>query len=246
MDPVFLKLGPITIYWYGFMMAVAVSVGLTLLIRQAAKQGYDKDTFLDLGILVVVSGIIGSRILYVLLNIKLFIDQPLEIFMVHHGGLAVLGAFFVAPVAALIFVKKKNVSFLNAADLIMPFIALGHALGRIGCFLNGCCQGIVCIYGVFSPVHNQVLIPTQLISSLALLILFIILRTKQDKPHIEGSIFLSYIIYYSAFRFCIEFLRGDSPGFFLNLTIFQYICIVSFLLGLAFKLRLKWKNKTSK
>ncbi|NQU18910.1 prolipoprotein diacylglyceryl transferase, partial [bacterium] len=162
----------------------------------------------------------------------------------HHGGLAILGGILVAIIAAFIFSKSRNLPFLKILDLIAPFVALGHSIGRIGCFLNGCCYGMPSKFGIYFPVHNDVLIPTQLISSFLLLILFIVLRLRQSRPHLAGEIFIGYILYYSALRFLIEFLRADSPKLFLGLTIFQYFCIVLFISGALFY-NLTWKRKTS-
>ena len=244
MFPVLVKFGPLTIYSYGVALAVAVFIALSLLLNEAKTQGYDKDSILDLGMVLVVSSIVGARLLYIALNIPFFIEHPEEIIMLHHGGLAILGGFLTGIASVYIFTRKKKLSFLKIADLLVPFIALAHTIGRIGCFFNGCCYGIPSRYGFYFPVHNAVLIPTQLISSFLLLVLYVVLRIQQRRTHSAGSIFAAYIILYSALRFLVEFIRFDSPKSFFGLTIFQLFCIVFFIAGVFFAFRLKWKNKS--
>ena len=244
MHPILFEFGPIKIYSYGLMLFIAVITSVSLLVREGGALGYNKDTIFDFGTVILFSGIAGARLLYICLNFSFYIKNPKEIFMLHHGGLAILGGILVAIIAAFIFSKSRNLPFLKILDLIVPFVALGHSIGRIGCFLNGCCYGMPSKFGIYFPVHNDVLIPTQLISSFLLLILFIVLRLKQSRPHLAGEIFISYILYYSALRFFIEFLRADSPKLFLGLTIFQYFCIVLFISGALFY-NLTWKRKTS-
>lgn len=245
MFPVIFKIGPITIYSYGLMVFIAVIVSLNLLVKEARRMGYDKDTIFDLGITIIFSGIIGARLLYVLLNLDFYIENPKEIFMLHHGGLAILGGMIVAILASSIFMKLKKLPFLITLDLIVPYVALGHSIGRIGCLLNGCCYGFPCKIGFYFPVHDAILFPVQMLSSLLLLALFVFLRIKLYRPHSTGIIFTSYILYYSFVRFFIEFIRADSSKLLLNLTIFQYFCLALFIFGSILWYKIKWKSKTS-
>ncbi|MFC1646311.1 prolipoprotein diacylglyceryl transferase [Candidatus Omnitrophota bacterium] len=242
MFPVIFKFGPITIYAYGFMTFIAVVVFLNLLVKQARRLGYDKDLIFDLGITIILFGFIGARLLYVLLNLDFYLRNPKEILMLTHGGLSILGGVFVAIIAAFIFMKLKKLPFLSTLDLVVPFVALGQSIGRFGCLLNGCCYGFPSRIGFYFYVHDEVLFPVQLVSSLLLLILFIVLRAKQNRPHSIGIIFTSYILFYSAMRFFIEFIRADSPKLLLNLTIFQYLCIALFVFGLILSYRIKWRR----
>jgi phosphatidylglycerol:prolipoprotein diacylglycerol transferase len=124
----------------------------------------------------------------------------------------------------------------------MPFLALAQSLGRLGCFFNGCCFGKESVYGIYFPVHGLVLIPTQLYSSFILLLIFIILRFLQSRPHRLGQVFYAYLFLYSVKRFFIEFFRGDNRLIIFNLTLFQLISIAIFIIA-AFKLVNKHKNK---
>ncbi|MDD5617580.1 MAG: prolipoprotein diacylglyceryl transferase [Candidatus Omnitrophica bacterium] len=245
MCPVLFKLGVFTVYSYGFMLFVAVVVSLNLLLRYAKAKGYGANVITDLFMTILFSGIVGARILYVILNFDFYKNNPKEIFMLQHGGLAILGGIMAGILAAFLFCKRKKLSFWETIDLISPYVVLGHSIGRIGCFLNGCCYGLPSRYGIYFPVHAEKLIPTQLISSFLLFVLFIVLKIKQNKPHEKGAIFVSYVLYYSVIRFFVEFLRGDSQRLWLGLTIFQYICIGLFILSSFFYILL-WKRKITK
>lgn len=245
MHPVIFEFGPITIYSYGLMLFIAALVSLNLLLKEGQRTGYDKNTIFDLGIVILLSGIAGARILYILLNLSFYANNPKEIFMLQRGGLAIFGGIILSTAAGFIFVKIKKLDFLKITDLIIPYVALGQSIGRIGCFFNGCCYGMPCNFGIYFPVHGAVLIPAQLIDSFFMLILYIVLRFKQLRPHATGMILANYFMYYSVLRFFIEFIRGDSQRLFLGLTIFQYFCIFLFTLGTILFLNV-WKRKLSK
>jgi phosphatidylglycerol:prolipoprotein diacylglycerol transferase len=140
--------------------------------------------------------------------------------MLQHGGLSWFGGLLAGLIVSLAYLKRRNLSVYKILDLVAPFLALAQAIGRIGCFLNGCC---------FGTIFN--FIPTQLYSSLILTLIFLLLRFLQDRPHQEGKIFFLYLLLYSAKRFFIEFWRADNPVIFLSLTLFQLISIVVFTLS---------------
>ncbi|MDD5355466.1 MAG: prolipoprotein diacylglyceryl transferase, partial [Candidatus Omnitrophica bacterium] len=211
----------------------------------AKKKGYDANVITDLVMVVLFFGILGARALYIILNLDFYIGNPREIFMLQHGGLAILGGIVAGLLAAFLFCRYKKLAFLEIIDLLAPYVVLAHSIGRIGCFLNGCCYGLPSKFGIYFPVHSARLIPTQLISSFLLFMLFIALKVKQRMPHQKGAIFVSYILYYSVIRFFMEFIRADSPRLFLGLTIFQYFCIVLFALS-SLSYILLWKRKISK
>jgi len=245
MHPILFKFGALTIYSYGFMLFIAVVVSLNLLLKDAKKKGYDTNAITDLVMAVLFCGILGARALYIILNFDFYVNNPKEIFMLQHGGLAILGGILAGLFAAFLFCRYKKLPFPEVADLLSPYVVLGHSIGRIGCFLNGCCYGLPSKFGIYFPVHNARLIPTQLISSFLLLMLFIALKFKQRIPHQNGAIFVSYLLYYSVIRFFMEFIRGDSPRLPLGLTVFQYFCIVLFVFSSLFYIML-WKRKISK
>jgi phosphatidylglycerol:prolipoprotein diacylglycerol transferase len=151
--------------------------------------------------------------------------------MLQHGGMSWFGGLTLGGLCGLIYLKKKQLSVYKVLDLIVPFLALAQAIGRIGCLLNGCCFGKVSNFGIYFPLHQATLIPTQLYSSLLLLLIFIILRFLQERPHQPGQILFTYLLLYSLKRFFIEFFRADNPRVFGGLTLFQLISIAIFCLA---------------
>jgi phosphatidylglycerol:prolipoprotein diacylglycerol transferase len=232
MYPVICQIGPFSIYAYGFMLVVAFIVSSALASLQAKKQNINPDIIFNLSFIVFISGIMGARILYVIENTSYYLRNPIEVIMLQRGGLSWFGGLIFGLISGVIYLKKKNLSVYKTFDLIIPFVALGQAIGRIGCLLNGCCFGKLSKFGLYYQVHKLVLVPTQVYSSLSLIFIFIILRFLQDRPHKEGTIFFVYLILYSLKRFFIEFWRADHEIFFLGLTLFQIISILIFLCAL--------------
>ncbi len=232
MFPVICKIGPLSIYSYGVMLALAVIICSFLLAKDAQRLGIAKETIHDLVFWVVVSGIIGARIFYILLNLDLFIKDPLEIIMIQHGGLAWQGSLILGTLGGLFFIKIKKLLLWQTLDLVAPYIALGQSIGRIGCFLNGCCFGKEISWGIYSPVHDAHLHPTQLYCSLGLFLIFLFLKKYQKTVKVVGKVFVVYLLLAALLRFSVEFFRADHDIVVFGLSIFQIICIVIFLSGL--------------
>lgn len=220
MHPIICTIGPFTIYSYGVMLAIAFIAASALLTLQAKKNSFNPDIIFNFSLLVFFCGIIGARLLYIIENAAYYLKNPLEIIMLQHGGLSWFGGLLAGLIVGLAYLKRRNLPVYKILDLVAPFLALAQAIGRIGCFLNGCC---------FGRIFN--FIPTQLYSSLILTLIFLLLRFLQDRPHQEGKIFFLYLLLYSAKRFFIEFWRADNPVIFLSLTLFQLISIVVFTLS---------------
>jgi len=229
MHPTICQIGPFTIYSYGLMLVVAFLVGSSLAVRRARRKNINPDIIFNLCFLAFISGIIGARFFYVLQNIGYYTENPLEIFMLQKGGLVWFGGLIAGIGGAVFYLKFKKLSVYKILDLVVPYLALAQSIGRIGCLLNGCCFGKNSTWGIYFATHEATLIPTQIYSSLLLLVIFIILRLLEERPHKAGEIVSAYLILYSLKRFFIEFLRGDSNTIFLNLTLFQLISIVIFL-----------------
>lgn len=231
MYPVLVRIGPINIYSYGVMLALAFLVAIFLARRHAIFLGMDGDAIIDLGIWLIISGILGARLLYVLLNLNYYKEVPLESVMIWRGGLVWYGGLISAVLVAVWFLRKRKMPILKTGDLMLPYVALGQAIGRIGCFLNGCCYGkpTALAFGVSftsaqAPVH-----PTQLYESAAMFLLYLALR--KIKPG-NGKTILLYLLFYAAFRFFNEFLRGDNPIALMGLTISQIISVIVFIIAI--------------
>jgi phosphatidylglycerol:prolipoprotein diacylglycerol transferase len=241
MHPVICKIGPFTIYSYGLMLALAFLVATSLASRQAKNQGFNPQIVSILSLRLLFFGIMGARIFYVVVHLNFYLKNPVEIFMLAHGGLSWFGGLLAGVLVTVRFIRKKALEPLKILDLIAPFLALAQAIGRIGCLLNGCCYGKAAEFGLYFPLYDAVLIPTQIYSSVCLLIIFVILRFMQERPHRQGHIFFVYLILYSVKRFFIEFLRADNEVIFMGLTLFQIISIILFFFA-VFKLRQKERS----
>lgn len=231
MHPVLFKFGQMYIYSYGAMLAAAFLVSSFLARRAAKEANIPPDIITDLALWMLFSGIIGARLLYVLLNIQQYAQNPLEIFMLQRGGLAFYGGAAAALITAALYIKYKRHSIYKIGDLIIPYVALGQAIGRIGCFLNGCCFGRPAdsFFGVVFPHTTQAIHPTQIYSSLALIFLYGFLRLLQKLKVKEGVVLISYGLLYSAGRFFMEFLRADNSVVVLGFTFSQFTGVLVFI-----------------
>lgn len=243
MYPILFNFGFIHIYSYGLMVATAFLVSTFLLSRYAVSLKLNKDFFWNLSFWVLLGGIIGGRLLYIFLNLRFFLENPAEIVMLWHGGLVWYGGFLGGLLSWIWYIKSKKASPLKTLDIIIPFVVLGHSIGRIGCFLNGCCYGMPAWWGMYFPVHSDYLIPAQLFSSLALLVIFVVLRWLQERPHRDGLVVVIYLLLSSLERFLEEFLRNDSPRNFYGWTVFQVISAAFFLSALILWYILLWFPK---
>lgn len=236
MYPILFKIGPITIYSYGVMVALGFIAGIWLARGRARSDGIDPDRVIDLGVYVLISAIVGSRLLYVLLNLKEYLASPKEIFMVQHGGLVFYGGAILATATGALFLRKRKISILRMGDVVIPYVALGQVIGRIGCLLNGCCYGKVTNlpWGIYFPGQRLPLHPTQIYFSLNCLAIFIILAFIREQKAYNGQVFLSYFLLYPFGQFFIEFFRGDTPGTIFGLfTVSQLISVGIFFIALT-------------
>lgn len=231
MHPILFEFGPLKIYSYGFIVAVAFIVSAYLARLEARRQNIDPEKILNLCLGLVISGIIGARILYVLQNWAFYLDQPGQILMLHKGGLSFYGGFISGIVFAIVYLRKQGLDILITFDLISPYLALAQAIGRIGCLFNGCCYGkpTNLNFCVYFPGDSVVRHPVQIYSSLGLLLIFVILRLPQTRAKLPGQIFVVYLLLYSGLRFLLEFLRGDNLQILADLTLHQLISIVIFI-----------------
>jgi phosphatidylglycerol:prolipoprotein diacylglycerol transferase len=250
MYPVIAKIGPLSIYSYGLMVALGFAVAIILCHKDASKFGIDKDKVVDFGICILLGGLLGARFFYVLSNLSYYISNPIEVVDLTKGGLVWYGGFLTGLVVALVFVRVNKINFWDGADLLAPFIPLAQAIGRIGCFLNGCCYGVPAQkdfpLGVLFPGDAVWRHPSQLYECLALLAIFLALRAWQSSRRFKGEIFLGYGILYSVSRFFIEFVRGDHPRAISWMTMSQIVSIAIFFSCLAMLVTgyIVWKKKS--
>lgn len=250
MHPILFKLGPLNIYSYGVMVALGFALATLCIYARAPKYGIDRDQVVDLMIIMLISGLVGARSFYVLQNLDYYRVNPFEILNLSRGGLVWYGAFILGLAGAALYIRIKRMDFWQAADLAAPYIALAQSVGRIGCFLNGCCYGSEapsgCLVAVKGACGDYLCHPTQLYSALALLCIYIILRLWQEYRRFTGEIFLGYCILYSYKRILAEFLRGDNPRIIFNLTMAQIISCAILICAAAFFITKasRWKKRS--
>lgn len=196
---------------------------------------------MDWAVWAVMGGILGGRLLYVVLNWEMYRLEPSEIVALWHGGLIWYGGLAGGVLGTAIYLRTHHHPFLRGMDQVIPFIPLGHAIGRIGCFLNGCCYGkpTTAWFGVQFPGHPGPVVPTQLIESAGLVVLFAILWTLQTPARLRrpGMLFGCYLIGYAMIRGIVEFWRADQPLVWSGVTLHQLISAVLFVVGMSLLVR---------
>ncbi|NLC51223.1 MAG: prolipoprotein diacylglyceryl transferase [Firmicutes bacterium] len=213
MHPVLLKIGPITIYSYGLMLALGFLIALFGLLREAPNFNIREDYIFESVILTIIGSIIGARLGYVLIEWPKFSVEPWLIFDIRSGGLAFHGGFFGAILILILYCRYRSLSFLKLADFFAPYLALGYAFGRIGCFLNGCCYGEITSVPwavTFAAVDSALRHPTQLYASLAGVISFILLRYLRKFHFFDGYLMSMFFLLYGIYRYINEFFRAES------------------------------------
>ncbi len=261
MHPVLFKIplfGGLTIYSYGVMIAAAFLVGLSWVMRESARQGEDPSKAMDLVFYIILSAIVGSRILHVFVSDwDRFLDQPLIFFKIWEGGLVFYGGFIAAVAVSIWYVRRHRMPFLKIADIFAPGIAIGHAVGRVGCMLAGCCYGSVAPLGAwyaitfppgprtFAPVGIP-LYPTQWMESLGELSIFFILLVVRKFKRFDGQIIAVYLMLYALLRFFDEYFRGDPERGFLVpwLSTSQFISLIAFPAGVLLYVLLMRRAKS--
>ncbi len=248
MHPILFSLGSFKITVYGFMTAVAFLTGIYLSSMAAKKKGIDPDTILDLGLVIIISAVIGARLLYVMVWWNYYSKNFVDIFKVWEGGLVFYGGFIGALGGSIWWILKKKLPFLKLGDIFMPFLALSHAIGRIGCYYNACCYGAVndkC--GVIFPALNDNLrhLPTQLYESVLNFLNFVVLiMFFSNKKRKEGDVFFLYFLNYGIIRFVIELFRGDPErGAILGMSTSSFISLFLIVTGVVGIVYLRVKNK---
>lgn len=253
MHPVLFHIGGFELASYGLMTALGYAAASLYLLPRAKKINLDADTFWNLIFIAFVGALAGAKLLFIILSWPelgaTFADKIANIIKDFRYGFVFFGGMIVSVGALVWYIKHKKLPLLKTADFMIVGLPLGHALGRVGCFLAGCCYGkpTTLPWGVtFTDPHTLVppqlqgvsLHPTQLYEAALNLILFIVLHFAYKKPHKDGKILAEYILCYGLMRFGLEFLRGDfRGGFVLGLSPSQVISLLACACALALWLK---------
>src|SRR5918912_3080102 len=141
MHPRLLELGPITVYTYGVLLAAAYLLGLKLAMVRANARGLDQTRVLDLGIYIIISALVGAKLLLLVTDFSAFRADPRELLTLARSGGVFYGGLIVAVTVALWYIRRSSLPLWTTCDVFAPGIALGHVVGRFGCFFAGCCYG---------------------------------------------------------------------------------------------------------
>ncbi len=231
--------GPITVYSYGVLLAAAYLLGLKLAMVRAKARGLDANRVLDLGIYIIISALIGAKLLLLITDFRAFTTNPRELLTLARSGGVFYGGLILAVVVALWYIRKVKLPLWTTTDVFAPGIALGHVVGRFGCLFAGCCYGkpTTLPWGItftdpFAAANvgtplGVPLHPTQLYEAGAeLLILVVLLMTERKGKPFAGRTFWLYMLLYAISRFIIEFFRGDDRGAVGMFSTSQFISIV--------------------
>ena len=225
MFPRLFEVGPVSIYSYGLLLATAYLVGLWYASVRARKRGLDANRVTDLGIYIIISALVGAKLLLVVVEFDHLRRDPSEIWNLLRSAGVFYGGLLMAVAVAFWYMRRHRLPVWTTCDAFAPGIALGQAVGRIGCLMAGCCYGTptdlpwgvtftnpLAAANVGTPLDVS-LHPTQLYESAAVLaILGILLLAERRRASFPGRTFWSYLLLYPCARFAIEFFRGDPRG----------------------------------
>ncbi len=245
---------PVSLHTYGLLIAMGFLLAMQLSKKQAEHDGEDPDRIVDMSFYVLLTGLIGSRIVFILTKLDDYLKDPLEIVMFWRGGLVFYGGFIGAAIFLIYYTRRYRVSFFKFADIIIPYLALAHAFGRLGCVAAGCCFGkpTDVPWGIQFPMgsmahhaqQNEGLIsigdaalaihPTQLYEAGFELLMFWFLLALRPYKRVHGQLFLTWLAIYPIARSIIETFRGDKErGVYGLLSTSQYISIVILLAAIG-------------
>ena len=250
MHPIAFHLGPLTVHWYGIMIALAFLAGLWTATKLAPLAGINGELIADLVVpWLLLGSVLGARTLYVVTYWReSFAAQPWwEIFMIQHGGLVYYGGLIGATATGIVFARVKHIPLWKLADVMAPSVALGSMFGRIGCLMNGCCYGRACDlpWAIRFPADHATgglpVHPTEIYDAALNLALYLGLAWLFRRRKFDGQVFAVYLMCYAVTRSFVEVFRGDYDAAHLHggLTPAHLVSLGTFAVGVAFFLTLR-------
>jgi len=244
-NAVALRVGTVGIHWYGLIIAVALLLGYELFIKKNIyKLGVSIDKFSTFLLLIVITGIIGGRIGYIVQNFSYYILHKSEMFAIWHGGMSIHGAIIAGVLVSYFWARYQKVNFLKLADLLSPALVFGIAIGRLGNFFNQELIGTpakvpwkMFVTAANRPVEyiktqyfHPVFLYEMILDFLILGILLFVARKYHLKP---GVVFFLFIGLYSIARFIVEFWRYNEIYYFWHLSLAQIVSIILIIISAA-------------
>lgn len=251
MHPILFRIGSFSLPTYGLLLALGLLAGLYVAMRLGRREGMNSDRVLDLSVWLIVAGLIGAKIYMILtgwMTAPLHLSDIFSLSTLEAGG-GFYGGFIGAALVAVWYVKHHRLPFFKVFDAFAPAVAIGQAIGRVGCFMAGDDFGKPAPHSALAviftnPTAHQVsgtplnipIYPVQLFESVLTLIIFFILIWFYQRKKRDGQIFVMYLMMYAAARFFLEYYRGDTDrGFFFHgaLSTAQLVAIVAFAIGIG-------------
>lgn len=237
MRPDLFSIGPITIHGYGLMIGIGFLAAILIGMKRAEKHGLDKDIVFNMGLLCIVGGMLGAKILYIITEWNSIIHSK-NLWSDLAYGFVVYGGIIGGILILYVYSRFKKLNFLQYMDLIVPSVSIGQGFGRIGCLLAGCCYGreTDCPIGIvfhnseFAP-NGVSLLPTQIFSSLGDFLIAGFLIWYAGKQKKDGKVISMYLILYGVCRFIVEIFRNDPRGNVGMLSTSQFISIFMVAFG---------------
>jgi phosphatidylglycerol:prolipoprotein diacylglycerol transferase len=239
MYPILFEIGGFPVYTYGVLLAAAYLLGLQFALVRARARGLDATRVMDLGIWIIISALVGAKLLLLVVEFDTFRQNPRELVTLLRSGGVFYGGLIAAVAVAIWYMRRHRLPVWGVSDAFAPGIALGHVIGRMGCFFAGCCFGRAtdvpwsvtfrneyAAQNVGTPL-NVPIHPTQLYEAGAeLIILGLLLVLERKWRPFAGRTFWSYMLLYGITRFFIEFYRGDARGMILDLSTSQFVSVI--------------------
>ena len=236
-------IGSLTVHWYGILVALGFMGGYWTAQRRGLHDGLSPDAVADVVFWLFLGGIVGARVLYVISYWREeFAGQPLSHIFTTRSGFVFYGGLIGGTICGITYARWKKLPVWKLADALIPSVALGHALGRLGCFMTGCCHGRACDlpwavhFPADHPTHGAGVHPTQLYESGLNFALYGALAWLYRRKKFDGQVFAIYLMAYAPVRALVENFRGDyAPGKFVGLlSPGQFVSIGIFVAGAVF------------
>ncbi len=250
-NPILINIGPLTIYWYGLFIVSGILAATLITLRLAGRAGVKKDTMVDLIFWAIIAGMVGARLYHVILELPYYLANPLDVFKVWQGGLAIHGAIIGGLLTVWLMSRKRSLDFWLLTALTVPGLALAQAIGRWGNYFNQELFGrptdqpwgipIALPHRPFVYLNADYFQPAFLYESAGNLLIFVVLilgyrflqNTKAKNPAIYDLRYrimtLGYLFLYSTLRFIMEFIRIDPAYSYFGLRLPQYVCLLTML-----------------
>jgi phosphatidylglycerol:prolipoprotein diacylglycerol transferase len=247
MHPILFDFGGFTLYSYGVLLASAYLLGLQMALMRARARGLDPHRVMDLGIWVIVSALVGAKLLLLVVDFRQYTGSAQDLLGLARSGGVFYGGLIAAVTVALWYLRRHRMPLWTTTDVFAPGVALGHVVGRLGCLMAGCCFGRPASVPWAITFHDPAaaanvgtplgipLHPTQLYEAGAEALIFgLLLALERRGRPFPGRTFWSYMLFYGASRFVIEFYRGDSRGLVLGaLSTSQFVSVILVPLSIA-------------